>query len=302
MNTRLSLLLAIRALALLLTLATAAKAAEPPVPAAVREDPPRDAAHPATLTQLEIPSHGSTLFGVFYRASGPAPHPTALVLHGLPGFERNSDIAQTLRRAGWNTLIFHYRGAWGSGGTFSFTHSIEDVQSVLAWLRVPDNADRLGVDPRRLVLIGHSFGGFLAGTVTALDPAVLGAALISPANPGTTPPPGNPQQEQVLLQRYRDNSGPLSGTSAEALLAEVRANSSQWDLRRRADKWGARPILIVESDDALKADNIAIAAELRKLQPQAITEQYFATDHSYSDHRIALQTTLLDWLSRFERK
>jgi len=55
----------------------------------------------------------------------------------LPGFEQNGDLGQTLRRSGWNVLIFHYRGAWGSGGTFSFANCLEDVQAV----RRPDCID-----------------------------------------------------------------------------------------------------------------------------------------------------------------
>jgi hypothetical protein len=36
-------------------------------------------------------------------------------LHGFPGNERNFDVAQALRRAGYAALVFHYRGSWGVG-------------------------------------------------------------------------------------------------------------------------------------------------------------------------------------------
>ncbi len=123
--------------ALLIFLATRAVAAPipPAVDAAITTDPARDAAHPAAMYQLTIPSHDASMFGVFYRAAGGDAHPTVLMLHGLPGFEQNGDLAQTIRRAGWNVLIFHYRGAWGSGGTFSFSNCVEDVRAALEYLR-----------------------------------------------------------------------------------------------------------------------------------------------------------------------
>lgn len=46
-----------------------------------------------------------------YMAAGAGPHPTVLLLHGLPGNEQNVDLAQSIRRAGWNVLTLHYRGS-----------------------------------------------------------------------------------------------------------------------------------------------------------------------------------------------
>jgi pimeloyl-ACP methyl ester carboxylesterase len=53
------------------------------------------------------------LNAVLYIAAGEGPHPNVLLLHGLPGNEQNIDLAQSMRRAGWNVLTFHYRGSWG---------------------------------------------------------------------------------------------------------------------------------------------------------------------------------------------
>jgi len=38
----------------------------------------------------------------------------ARLLHGLPGYESSGDLAQSIRRAGWNVVFFHYRGTWGT--------------------------------------------------------------------------------------------------------------------------------------------------------------------------------------------
>jgi alpha/beta superfamily hydrolase len=78
-----------------------------------------------------------------------------VLLHGNPGNERNLDLAQALRRAGYGVLFFNYRGSWGSGGTFSRTHALEDAHAALAFARSDQAADACGAP-------GHSMGGWIA--------------------------------------------------------------------------------------------------------------------------------------------
>jgi pimeloyl-ACP methyl ester carboxylesterase len=84
-----------------------------------------------------------------YVAAGIGPHPTLVLCHGWPGNEKNLDLAQAVRRAGWNVVTFNYRGSWGSPGNFHFAQNPEDAKAVLAYLRDPANAAKLGVDPKR---------------------------------------------------------------------------------------------------------------------------------------------------------
>ena len=97
--------------------------------------------------------------GLFYLAGGLGPHPTIVLLHGFPGNEQNLDLAQAIRRAGWNVLTMHYRGSWGSPGVFSIAHVLEDVDAAVAFVREPEVATKYGIDTRRIVLGGHSMGG-----------------------------------------------------------------------------------------------------------------------------------------------
>ena len=81
------------------------------VPSAIYTDPPHDAANPARMEVLHIPSGGVEINGVAYLAAGPGKHPTLVIAHGWPGNEKNLDLAQAVRRAGWNVVTFNYRGS-----------------------------------------------------------------------------------------------------------------------------------------------------------------------------------------------
>ena len=83
---------------------------------------------------------------LFFLAAGAGPHPTMLLLHGLPGNERNLDLAQAVRRAGWNVLTFTYRGAWGSEGDFSISNAFEDTRAAMDFLRSDEAISAYGID------------------------------------------------------------------------------------------------------------------------------------------------------------
>jgi predicted alpha/beta-fold hydrolase len=80
---------------------------------AITTDPAVDKANPAAMQTFEIPSHGALLNAFAYVAAGAGPHPTVILLHGFTGNEPNLDLAQSIRRAGWNVIYFDYRGSWG---------------------------------------------------------------------------------------------------------------------------------------------------------------------------------------------
>jgi len=128
---------------------------------ALASDPPSDPAFPAETVPHAISSGSVTLNALLYTAAGAGPHPAVLLLHGLPGNEQNIDLAQSLRRAGWTVLTFHYRGSWGSPGAFSFANCIEDAEAALDWL-IAGAGESPRIDGRAVVVIGHSMGGFLA--------------------------------------------------------------------------------------------------------------------------------------------
>jgi pimeloyl-ACP methyl ester carboxylesterase len=280
--------------AMLAAFAFQAAHAQSSPPAAVIADPPADKAHPAAMAYVRVPSHGALMNGVMYAASGPGPHPTVLLLHGFPGNEQNLDLAQAMRRAGFNVLTFHYRGAWGSPGAFSFANAIEDADAAVAFLRDPRVAARFGVDEKRLFVAGHSMGGYMAASATAHDPAVAGLIMISAWNIGPASQAfHDPKAREAAKEgEFAEDTIPLAGTSTDTLMDEA-MNHPSWAFAALAPALGARPVLLITAEDG----SFAASHELSQKLPHA-TEVHMDTDHPFSDHRIALQTVVVNWLEQ----
>src|SRR5450631_156733 len=184
------------------------------IPKAIFTDPPADPAHPAAMTVLHIPSHGLLINGLVYSPAGVGVHPTLVICHGLPGNEKNLDLAQAVRRAGWNAVAFNYRGSWGSPGSFRFAQNLQDADAVLAYLRDPSNAAKLGIDPKRIALVGHSMGGWVVAHTASHDHALMGAILISMADMGQTG--GRPRAQAVAAMA--DDMETLADVTAESMV------------------------------------------------------------------------------------
>ncbi len=304
----------LRSLALsaaLLAASLAAQAQSTPVPAAIDQDPAPDKANPAAIETFQLPSHGALLNAFVYVASGAGPHPVVILLHGFPGNEKNLDLAQVLRRAGYDVLFFNYRGSWGSPGSFSFTNSIEDVDAAITYLRNPVNAVTLRADPNSLILAGHSMGGMISAIVAAnhaKDPYIKAVVLISAANmAGRTLPAVQANQQEAAVPQIAkglaaNGMSPLANCTPESLARELLANASAWDIPSLAPKLTTHPILIIASDDGTGPSSEALAANLTKLGDTQVKSVHITTDHSYSDHRIALEETVLNSLAQLNTK
>ena len=114
-----------------------------------------------------------------YTAEGNGPHPVLIFTHGYPGHEKNLDLAQSLRRTGFSSVIFFYRGCWGSEGDFSFEGSFEDTKAVLDFVL---NDTQYGFDKNHIFFIGHSLGCVNAARMIALCPQVKGGVFLAPCD------------------------------------------------------------------------------------------------------------------------
>jgi pimeloyl-ACP methyl ester carboxylesterase len=266
------------------------------VPTAIYTDPPADTAHPAKMTVLHIPSHGVLINGLVYQPSGAGAHPSVIICHGLPGNEKNLDLAQALRRAGWNAITFNYRGSWGSPGNFRFAQNLEDAAAVLAYLRDPVNAQTLGVDVRRIVLAGHSMGGWVVAHTAAKDHALIGAIMISAADFGRL----GSMSRDGLAKVMADDMESLAGVTAESMADELRTNAKSFSMENAAEGLSQIPLLALTSDDGLASHTNALVQTIETKGGHKTTSLHFATDHSWSDRRITLEAEIIKWLTTLQ--
>jgi len=267
------------------------------VPKAIYTDPPHNTQHPARMEVLHIPSGDVKINGVAYLAAGAGVHPTFVLLHGLPGNEKNLDLAQAVRRGGWNAITFNYRGSWGSPGDFRFAQNLQDADAVLAFLRDPVNSQALGIDTTHLVLAGHSMGGWVTVLTAAHQHGLEGAVLISAADMTAF---GGATRAQVVAGMASDMES-LAGTSPEQMADEIIAHKADWGFATAYDGLASMPMLVITSNDGLAPSNDALVAAVRKRGNTRIATAHFPTDHSYSDQRIAMESAVIAWLQKLVR-
>jgi pimeloyl-ACP methyl ester carboxylesterase len=243
---------------------------------------------------LHIPSGGVKINGVAYLASGAGRHPTFVFFHGLPGNEKNLDVAQAVRRAGWNAITVNYRGSWGSPGAFRFAGNLEDADAVIAFVQDTANSRQLGIDTRRIVIAGHSMGGWVTLHTASHHPELLGAIIISAADMGAA---GLRPRDSVIAHMAGDMES-LSGTTPESMADEVHANAERFRFGSAARGLTRTPLLVITSDDGLAPRADSLVKQIRALGNSRITVAHMATDHSYSDKRIALETAIINWLAK----
>jgi len=262
------------------------------VPPAIYTDPAPDPKHPARMDVLHIPSGGVAINGVAYVPAGAGPHPVVVLCHGLPGNEKNLDLAQALRRAGWTVVTFNYRGSWGSPGQYSFGNDLADADAVLAYLRTPASVAALDSDTKRMVLIGHSLGGWVTLMTAAHDKGLIGAAAISPANIGLI----GKLPRDAAIRRLEGAGLETLATDAAKEADEAIAKSDAYNFAGAAPGLKGLPLLLLTSDDGLQPPAVALMDAIRKSGGDRVREVHVATDHSWSDARIRLESEIIRWL------
>ena len=280
--------------ALVVMLVTSTSLAAQSAPKAIWTDPPHDKQHPARMEVLHVPSGSVKINGIALLAPGAGVHPTLVFLHGLPGNEKNIDLLQAVRRAGWNAVTINYRGSWGSPGVFRFDNTLADAAALLVFLRDPANSRALGVDTTRLVLAGHSMGGWVTAMTAARNPYLSGAILISAANMGAE---GGAKREDAVAM-MRDNMESLAGGTAETFADDLRNGAEARNWSHAVSGLARLPLLVLTSDDGLAPASDSLVANLRHAGDSRVTVVHEATDHSWSDRRIALESAVLRWLQQ----
>jgi dipeptidyl aminopeptidase/acylaminoacyl peptidase len=240
------------------------------------------------LEGVVFESGGHRLLGALFLARGDDPKPTAILLHGCPGIERNHDVALALRDQGWNSLVFHYRGSWGSGGAFSLASLPDDVIAALEYL---GSGCWPQVDADRLIFVGHSLGGW-AAVIAAADDARARAVGVYGG---------------VADLRFRDYATDfvaaeftpwLHGITPEEFVAEVEGLHDRYSPLERVAGISPRPLLVIHGG----RDSQIPTEEARRLFDRASDPREFIlipdANHGFSWHRRELIDHIVNWINR----
>ncbi|PFG41122.1 hypothetical protein ATJ97_3670 [Georgenia soli] len=144
--------------------------------------------------EISIRSGEHILAGTLTVPEGAGPFPAVLLVPGSGPVDRDSNVkrlpldvtgqlARALAGAGLATLRYDKRGVGASTGEFrsaGFLDGADDAEAALEVL-----AAAPGVDPERVLVLGHSEGALLAGMVAARSGVPAGVVLLSgSATPG----------------------------------------------------------------------------------------------------------------------
>lgn len=264
-------------------------------------DPPVRQEPGPLLWEGSFESAGQAMNAIVYEAGGPGPHPTALLLHGFPGNERNLDLAQALRRAGWNVVFFHYRGAWGSEGSFSFSGALADVLEVTRTITQTEWAQSHRVDTQKIAVVGHSMGGFLALAAASRTSEIQCAVSMAGPNLGSLiSPEADPESLSLIGAQFEEwAQGRLVGASGPALILDLTQNGHDLELIRHAPGLQKTPVLLLagESDRVVPVETIQeLYKSYRKAGNEDIKLISLQGDHSFSGQRIELARHVLAFL------
>lgn len=253
-----------------------------------------DETSPAGSVELAIPSEGSLLQGLLYRANGKEKHPTLILLHGYPGNERNLDLAQVVRSQGWNVVYFDYRGSWGSQGKFSFENSVQDVVNVVEFCI--KNQEKYQIDPSNIALFGHSMGGWVCLKALQKLPTVKKGFALSTWDIHADFK-GVKNREELNKIVNDPKSGleyVVLNTPVEDIFSPVLERPSFFDLTNDGEALSAKQIVMLDEH----SKNKDLAGSIKRSNKAFFDYQVWKTDHGFTNKRVSLMNLVIAFLTR----
>ena len=298
--------------ALILAFSSASLAGQDPAPTAAppwdptTTDPsPVDPTSPPAITPLFVEVAGERINGYVYLADGPGPHATVVFAPDVPGYETNADLAQALRRAGYNAALFGYRGTGASSGSFEWEQAADDVAAVLDHLSGPA-ATELRVDPDRVHLVGDGFGSWAALAAAGGRSAIGCVATVGAWNPAVRArelATGGAAAEYFrdAIQAAASDNGPVRGSSGDALIGALTEDAATFDLMSVASGGAGKSVLLItsaqgENDPARQT--MLVGAALAGARANGVERFILGDDDAFSSSRVRVARSLVTWFER----
>ena len=228
---------------------------------------------------------GKKLVGRILMASNRELKPTIVFLHGNPGFEKNEDVGQALRRVGYNSVFFSYSGTWGNEGVFNYENAINDLHSLVDYL--VNNAKRFRIDEQHIYAVGFSMGADIAILSAKGNDKIGGVVSIDPWN-GYYELSSKSESE---LNQYKANLEMrpcINIESGSAFVSSILDNDSM-DLFASLSEF-SKPIVHIFSSEVNQSEFIENCNV-----PNSNCVVIEASDHSFSNKRMALTSEVAGW-------
>ncbi len=269
-----------------------------PTPAATLADPPPYAPRDATReSEITLSSAGLSLPGTLAVPVARGPWAGVVLVHGSGAHDRDEtvggvrvfrDLALGLAAKGIAVLRYDKRTRVvplekyaRPDGTFTVQEeTVDDAVAAVARLRQVD-----GVDPKRIVIVGHSLGGTVAPRIVRADPTIAGVVMLA----------GTPRQLPDLIVEQNRYMLSLQGPMSEAQAAQIKlveataariAGFTAADASSKTLVWGAPPRYWLD----LREDDPTAAAQALR-QPMLILQgerDYQVTMRDFALWRAAL--------------
>jgi pimeloyl-ACP methyl ester carboxylesterase len=171
----------------------------------------------------------------------------------------------------------------------------------VAFVRQPDIAAKYGIDTHRIVLGGHSMGGFATAAHARADEHLLGVILLDAWNVGGTGEKfsrlSGAARATEIEEQFDDLGNSLHGATATSTAEEVMAHRVDWNVLSWAKHLTHRPLLVIGASKAGGEENRKLAEEVTRAGGK-VTALTIQSDHSFQDHRIALAAEVVNWLQK----
>jgi dienelactone hydrolase len=257
---------------------------------------------------ITFESENSALKGWFFPARGKGPFPTAVLLHGFPGNNRDVlGLGDALMRAGINAAAFNYRGTWGSQGLYTAGNSLQDIYAMLDFIQSKKTAKKYAVDIKKIGTIGYSFGGGMAVLGALADQHVGKVACIAGADLGVfarlmkADEQFRTQLEAGLAKDLSDSGTRSPG--AQACLDKVTEKAEQLDLVGYARELASKDVYLIggwqDRDSVVETYSLPLYRALQANGAEHLRIKIYNDDHNLARVKKSLQQRIATWMKHW---
>jgi uncharacterized protein len=256
---------------------------------------------------IEFVNEGACVRGRFFAAVGTTPITTLLLFPGWPGDPNDVlGLGALLAERGINVCMFNPRGLQQSEGMHSHANIQQDIGAALRWLRQGDTQQRFRIDPNRLVLGGHCYGGGMALAYAARDPSVRRIISMAGNDHGEFAReiqrnPSFAEAIRRMMLSTRKPEGPAN-FDYDAGIKELIEHQEIYGLRENAANLADRSILLLGGweDEQVTIDQflLPLYRALKDADATKVTFLVYHTDHEFSNVRQQLASDIACWILR----